>query len=85
MVSYPSAEQGNKQEIECGTQDYEEHHATGSCRFNHRYHGQCPDDSWIRPNGNRKFLGFQVAHPRYHVYALGFVYSPVDYSPPSPG
>jgi hypothetical protein len=58
-MSFQPSKQGNKQEYEDETVNFEKHHAPGGCQFSRRHRRQYPDGVWIRLNNSiNSFGGF---------------------------
>ena len=70
MTVWHPPRQGNKPEVEYGTQSDEEHHARGSGRFDYRDQRQRADGIWLSPA--KFFWGLTVANTRYHHLSPGF-------------
>ena len=70
MTVWHPPRQGNKPEVEYGTQSDEEHHACGSGRFDYRDRRQRADGIWLSPA--KFFWGLTVANTRYHHLSPGF-------------
>ena len=77
-MRFQPSKQGNKQEYEDETIDYEKHHAPGGCQFSRRHRRQYPGGVWIRPSDSNLVLGFFGSTRPLPPYCPGFRYTLVD-------
>ena len=65
MAVFLPLEPGNKQERTNGIKSTKKYYAPNCCKFDYRNHAERYAGVWVN-----SFWGFQVAHARYHDYAL---------------